>query len=107
MATSRTALRPFLASMTWPPFRRRSYLGSAAETEAATARPRRARRRGVIFMPSAPPRRATPRRPLAAQVLAHVESPSHFVAGDLPAEGVGDGVAALLAQEAADAHAVA
>src|SRR6185503_18439446 len=107
MATSRTALRPFLGSMTCPPLRRRSYFGSAAETEVATARPRSARSRGVIFMTSAPPPGAPPGRPFAAQVFAHVQGPSHLVARHLPREGVGDGIAALLAQEAADAHAVA
>src|SRR6185436_19944227 len=106
MATSRTALRPFLASMTCPPRRSRSYLGSAADTEPARARPRRPRSLEV-FIGSATPRAAASRRPLAAQVFAHIQGSSHLVAGHIPGEGVADGIAALLAQEAADAHAVA
>src|SRR5258706_3647228 len=107
MPTSARALRRFLAWMTCPRRRSRSYFGSAAETEVATARPRRARSRGVILMTSAPPRGAPPRRPLRAQVLAHVEGATHLVARHLAREGVADGVATLLAHEAAEAHAVA
>src|SRR6185436_15868403 len=107
MATSRTALIPFLASMTCPPFRRRSYFGSAAAAIEARPRVKRVAAPRVVFITSAPPRRAPLGRPLAAQVFAHVEAPSHFVARHLAREVVGDGVAALLAQEAADPHAVA
>src|ERR1700694_3289670 len=106
MATSRSALMPFLGSMTCPPRRSRSYMGSAADTEPATARQSRPRIRGFTFMTSTPPRGAPSRRPLAAQVLAHVQCAPHLITRHLPREGVGDGVAALLAQAAAGAHAV-
>src|SRR5438105_11500710 len=108
MATSRTALRWLRGSMTWPPRRSRSYLGSAARAEAARARhqatSRKVRSRG---MTSASPRRAARRGPAAAQVLAQVEGPRHLLARHLPRERVGDGVARRLREGTAQADGVA
>src|SRR5438309_3031459 len=95
MATSRTALIPFLGSMTWPPRSSRSYLGSAAAALVAAANRATAARR--LIEGSAPSRDAPLRCPASAQVLAHVERARHRVAGDLAVEGVVERVAALLA----------
>ena len=97
MATSRTALMPFLGSMTCPPRRRRSYFGSAAEPARGrrpTARTTEDGDRFTRIMRSAPSRGAPPRRPAAAQVFAHVEGAAHLVARDLAGERVVEGVAA-------------
>src|SRR5713101_5003069 len=85
MATSRTALILFLGSMTWPPFKRRSYF-CCAETcviEHIT-RPIAAVCQGFNLMTLASPIIVPGRTPLRREVLAHVERARHRVACDSP-----------------------
>src|SRR5712664_3844983 len=83
MATSRTALILFLGSMTWPPFKRRSYF-CCAETWLIQTRPRDIPTAYLAFslMALTSTIVVPPGTPFRRQVLTHIERARHRVTRD-------------------------
>src|SRR5262245_52765127 len=108
IATSRTALMLFRASMTWPPFSRRSYFCCAAtcviddttrQIPAAWSRCSRIASTPSIVVPLG--------RPLRREVFAHVERAAHRVALKRTGKPEAQRVAVTLRVRAGDLHGVA
>src|SRR5262245_25377360 len=98
IATSRTALIRFLGSMTWPPFRSRSYFccAGAWPIDASTKQAPAANAIVSSLIASPPTVLVPPCRPFPRQVLAHVERARHSVGGDGAAEPEAQRVAIAL-----------
>src|SRR3984893_817325 len=105
MATSRTALIRFLASMTWPPFKSRSYCCCAAALPVQERRRNIANANLVITIASTPSIVVPPGGPFRGQVLTHVEGPRHLVAGDRAGKTEAQRVAMPFGVRAGDLHA--
>src|SRR6185295_12262066 len=98
MATSRTALIRFLGSMTWPPFKRRSYFCCAVTwlTQTSTRDIPAARQQTFNLMASSPAIVVPLGTPLRVQVFAHVERSGHTVSRGGAVEAEAQGIAVPL-----------
>src|SRR5262249_44571110 len=107
MATSRTALRLFFASMTCPPFSSRSYFCCAGRRVAAPAIMHAATAQWNRPLMTSTPSIVVPLcRPPGGQVLAHVERPGHRVALDGAGETEAQRVAVTFGIGARNLHRV-
>src|SRR6266849_3052750 len=105
MATSRTALTLFLASMTWPPFKSRSYCCCAAAWPVQERTTDNPNANLFITIASTPSILVPPGSPLRSQVLTHVEGARHLVAGDRAGKTEAQRVAVPFGVRAGDLHA--